>query len=333
VTLVGNHGFRLNAGARYVESETSATGWLTSDISNTETNSYDNVLPSLSIAFDATEDVVLRAGVSRSMTRASLSSLAPIKAYSDVNFTVTGGNSQLEPLVSDNVDLGVEWYFAQQAVLGVALFSKDIQSFISSPSTEEPLRPEDVAAVAAVYPEQPELLDPSLIWTYSTAANSDGTTLEGFEIAYQQNFRNLPGFWANFGFVGNFSYVDAETTVTRSGQEVRVPLQGLSNNFWNATLYYEVPKWGARVSVNNRDDYITDNTGSNGNISHATTGPVRWDLSAVWHINEAFSLNLEGVNLTDEVERLYTTGDGTMNLVREINFSGRQLFLGVRWNI
>ena len=332
VTTVGGHGLRFNAGTRFVDTETAALGWLTSDISNIETNSYGNWLPALNLAYDITPDLLLRAGVSRSMTRPSLSSLAPLKSYSDVNFTVSGGNSQLDPLVSDNLDLGLEWYFAEQSVVGIALFHKDVESFISSPSTSEPLRPEDRAAVAAVYPSQPALLDPSLIWTYSTAANTDGTKLEGFEIAYQQAFRGLPGFWGNFGFIGNFSYVDAETIVVRSGLDVVVPLEGLSQNSWNATLYYEVPTWGARLSVNNRDDYISENTGSNGNISHATTGPVRWDMSAVWHINDSFSLNLEGINLTDEVERLYTTGDGTMNLIREINHSGRQFFLGTRWS-
>lgn len=332
VTLVHDRGLRFNLGARFVDTKTEATGWLSNTLSNTETNDYNNVLPSVSVAYDAAKDVVLRAGVSRTLTRASLSNLAPIKAYSDVNFTVTGGNSQLDPLVSDNVDLGVEWYFTQQAVFGVALFHKDIDSFISSPTTSEPLRPEDRAAVAAVFPTQPGLLDPSLIWTYRTSANTEGTKLDGFEIAYQQTFKGLPGIWKNFGFLGNFSYVDAETTVTRLGQAVTVPLEGLSENSWNATLYYEVPRWGARVSVNNRDDYVTANLGANGNISEATTGPVRWDMSAFWHITEAFSLNLEGINLTDQEERLFTTGDGTMNLIREINYSGRQFFLGVRWN-
>jgi TonB-dependent receptor len=215
----------------------------------------------------------------------------------------------------------------------VALFYKDIDSFISFPTTQEPLRPEDRAAVAAVFPTQPQLLDPSLIWTYSTAANTDGTKLEGFEIAYQQSFKGLPGILGNFGFNGNYSYVDAETEVTRSGRVVTVPLTGMSNNSWNATLYYEVSRWGSRVSVNNRDDYVTNNLGQNGNVSEATTGPVRWDMSAFWHLNKRFTLSLEGINLTDEEERLYTTGDGTMNLVREINQSGRQFFLGVRWNL
>jgi TonB-dependent receptor len=203
--MLGDHSLRLNAGVRYVDTDTEGTGWLTSDIPNTETNSYGNFLPAVNVAFDATEDIVLRAGVSRTLTRASLSDLAPVKAYSDVNFTVTGGNSQLDPLESDNVDLGVEWYFAEQAVVGVAFFYKDIASFITTPSTEEPLRPEDYAGVAAVYPTQPELLDPSLTWTYTTPANTDGTNLKGFEVAYQQAFKGLPGFLGNFGFVGNYS--------------------------------------------------------------------------------------------------------------------------------
>lgn len=333
VTMLKERGFRLNLGARFVDTKTTGLGWLSSTLSNTETNDYGNLLPSLSVAFDATPKLVLRAGVSRTMTRPSLAALAPVKAYGNTNLTVTGGNSQLEPLLSDNVDLGVEWYFAERSVLGVALFYKDVASFISSPTTQEPLRPEDRAAVAAVFPTQPQLLDPSLIWTYSTTANTKGTKLQGFEIAYQQSFKGLPGIWGNFGFSGNYSYVDAETEVTRSGRVVTVPLTGMSNNSWNATLFYETARWGSRVSVNNRDDYITNNIGANGNISEATTGPIRWDMSAFVHVNKRFSVNLEGINLTDEAERLYTTGDGTMNLVREINYSGRQYFLGVRWNL
>jgi outer membrane receptor protein involved in Fe transport len=85
--------------------------------------------------------------------------------------------------------------------------------------------------------------------------------------------------------------------------------------------------------VNNRDDYVTNNLGANTNVSEATTGPVRWDMSAFLHLTEQFSLSLEAVNLTDEAERLYTTGNGTMDLVREINYSGRQVFLGLRWNM
>jgi iron complex outermembrane receptor protein len=331
-TDFSGHEFRLNAGVRWVDTDVTATGWLSDTQTNVETNSYDNVLPSLNVAYDVTEDLVLRASLSQTMTRAGLSSLAPAKSYSDVNFTVSGGNSQLDPLVSDNIDLSAEWYFAEQSLVSFAYFTKDIDSFISSPSTEEPLRQEDYGPVSNIYPTQPELLDPSLIWTYSTSANTEGTELDGFEISFQHSFAELGGFLSGFGFIGNYSYVDATTEVVRSGQTVTVPLEGLSENSWNATVYYEVDDWGVRVAVNNRDDYITDNTGSNGNVSHATTGPTRWDMSAFYHINDMITVTFEGINLSDEPERLYTTGDGTLNLVREYNFTGRQLFLGLRVN-
>jgi hypothetical protein len=212
----------------------------------------------------------------------SLAALAPVKAYGNTNLTVTGGNSQLEPLLSDNRRPRCGVVLHREIRAGSGSFYKDVDSFISSPTTQSPsarrtvppwLRCSDAAAVAGSEPD----LD------LQHHRQHRGTKLEGFEIAYQQSFTGLPGFWGNFGFNGNYSYVDAETTVVRSGREVTVPLQGMSNNSWNGTLFYETPRWGSRVSVNNRDDYITNNLGQNGNISEATTGPIRWDCERLWH--------------------------------------------------
>jgi|JI10StandDraft_1071094.scaffolds.fasta_scaffold12787_2 iron complex outermembrane receptor protein len=329
-TQVGGHGFRSNLGVRYVNTKTETLGYLSATLPNKEGNSYNDLLPAVNIAFDATSNLVLRAAASRTMTRADLSSLVPTKTYSDVNFSVAGGNSQLKPLRADAFDVAAEWYFADQGVFAASLFYKDIKSFISSPRISQPLRPEDYPAVRAVYPSQPQLLDPSLTWTYSTSGNVDGTNLKGFEVAYQQALKFLPGLLKNLGVIANYSYVDAKTTTLRNNASVVVPLEGMSKNSWNATVYYEVKKYAARVSVNKRDDYITSNTGQNGNLSEGTTGPIRYDMSAAYHFSDRLSLTLEGVNLTNETERLFTTGDGSLNLVREFNTSGRQFFFGVR---
>jgi outer membrane receptor for ferrienterochelin and colicin len=85
--------------------------------------------------------------------------------------------------------------------------------------------------------------------------------------------------------------------------------------------------------VNKRDDYITNNIGSNGNVSEATTGPIRYDLSSFYHFNDSVSMTFEIINMSDEPARLYTTGDGSMDLVREYNSTGRQYFLGIRYNL
>jgi iron complex outermembrane receptor protein len=331
-TKVSDHGLRANLGARYVNTKAEVLGYLSSTIPLNEDNSYGNLLPSVNIAFDATEKLVLRAGASRSMTRPGLSSLVPIKQYSDVNFTVSGGNSQLDPLKADALDLSAEYYFTDKSVLAVGYFYKNIKSFIASSRSESVLREEDIAALPLVYPEQPGLLDPTKIWTYNTTTNVDGTKLSGIEVAYQQAFTFLPGALKNLGFAGNYSYVNAETETTRGGQIVKVPLTDLSKNSWNATLYYEVPKFGVRVSVNSRDSYVTNNQGGNGNVSENTSGMTQVDMSAFYHINDMFTLALEGINLNDAFERLYVTGDGTLDLYREGSYSGRQLFLGLRAN-
>ncbi len=331
-TTIGGRGFKLNLGGRYVETDVTATGFLDTNTANVETNDYSEFLPSLNIAYDVTEDLVFRAGLARTLTRPGLNSLAPSKDYTDVNFTISGGNTQLEPLVSDDLNLALEWYFAEEGVLAFSYFTKDIDSFISSPTTFEPLRPEDQTVVSAIFPSQPALLDPSIIWRYSTSANTQGTKLDGFEIAYQQALSFLPGALSNLGVLMNFSYVDAETIVTRSGVDTVAPLEGLSENSYNFTMYYETDVYGARISANNRDDYVTRNIGSNGNFSENTTGPTHVDFSAFYNFNDSVTFTFEVINLTDEFERRYTTGNGSQNLVREYNSTGRQFFAGVRAN-
>ncbi len=331
-TELAGRGLRFNIGGRYVTTDVTAQGFLASGERNVETNDYSEFLPSLNLAYDLTDNLLLRLGLARTMTRPGLSSLAPSKDITDVNFTVSGGNSQLNPLLSDDINLAAEWYFDEDAVLAFSYFRKDIDSFISSPTTFEPLRAEDRAIVANIYASQPELLDPSLIWTYSTSANTEGTELDGFEIAYQQSFSSLPGLLSNLGIIANYSHVEAETVVVRDGVNTTAPLTGLSEDSYNFTIFYEVDRWGARISLNNRDDYVTRNIGSNGNFSENTTGPTHADLSAFYNLNDNLTFTLEIINLTDEEERLYTTGNGSQNLVREINSTGRQYFVGVRAN-
>ncbi|SMF45327.1 TonB-dependent receptor [Alteromonadaceae bacterium Bs31] len=329
-TEIAGNPFRLNAGIRNVTTDVTATGYIGDD-KNPEDNSFSNTLPALNISYNATEDMILRLGLAKTLTRPGLSSLVPSKTYSDVNRTVSGGNSQLEPLLSDDINLTWEWYFADEALVAFNYFIKDIETFISSPELPpSTLREEDKTIVAGLYPEQPEILDDDN-WIYRTSSNTEGSKIDGWEIAYQQTFTELPGFWSNFGVLANYSSVDGTTVITRNDAEENAPITGMSKNSYNATLFYEVDTWGARISWNNRDDYVTRNIGSNGNYSENTTGPTQVDFTSHYNINDMWTLTFEMINLTDEYERLYTTGTtGNSNLTREYNHTGRQFFLGVR---
>ena len=52
------------------------TGWLSQTLSNTESNSYNDLLPALNIAYDATSKLVLRASFSQETTEAQCQRLA-----------------------------------------------------------------------------------------------------------------------------------------------------------------------------------------------------------------------------------------------------------------
>jgi outer membrane receptor protein involved in Fe transport len=134
------------------------------------------------------------------------------------------------------------------------------------------------------------------------------------------------------GLLANYTYVSSETIFEFEDQAITAPLNGLSKDSYNATLYYENDLWGARVSVNDRSDYSTGIPGGNGNLTEATSGLPHYDFSAFFNLTENIVLTLEVINLTDEAERLFTTGDGDLDLVREYNKTGREFFLGARVN-
>lgn len=315
---------RSNFGMRYVETTTTSTGLIQSDPVSIE-NEYKNFLPAMNLSLDATDEVVVRLGLSQTITRPSLSSLNPGNPSFDyINGRISSGNPFLKPFVSDNVDFAIEWYFQPEALVAANFFYKDVTDWIRSDREER-------LVDSAYYPfidndpqYDPQIaLDPRTIpYEHSTSVNSDENTLNGIELVYQQPLTFLPSPFDGLGVVANYTKVSSSGDIT-----------GLSENSFNFTLYYEKDNYGARISANKRDDYITDFTGSNGNAQHGTTGPTHIDLSAYYNYSDNLTVTLEVINLTDEYERLFTTGDGTLNLMREYNHTGTQVFFGVRYNM
>ncbi|MDC2890950.1 TonB-dependent receptor [Psychrosphaera sp. G1-22] len=238
-----------------------------------------------------------------------------------MNGTVSTGNPGLDPFTSNNMDLGFEWYFAEEALIAATYFSKELDGFIESKTEEKLVDPayydfinSDDQYEAGI--SQNPFTTP---YIHSIPFNKGTNEVTGFEIAYQQPLSFLPAPFNGLGILANYTSVDAEL------------IEGMSKNSYNFTLYYEQESYGARVSMNKRDDYITDFTGSNGNLEHGTTGPTHVDVSAFYNFNENLTFTLEVLNLTDEYERLYTTGDGTLDLMREYNHTGTTYFFGARY--
>lgn len=328
----------INAGVRVVETDTTASATTVVAGNNTPIEAegnYRDTLPSLNMTWELRDDLLIRLGLAKNITRPSLGSLVPaITAITPVNGNIAGGNPDLVAVSANSADVSVEWYFNDESLLALTVFRKDIEGFIAAQTTSGTLNPA-VAAVVALRPEynpsdplyDPAVTQPGGTWNVSRPENSQDADLTGYELTYQQPFTFLPCFWSNFGVTANYTHVESEAIF---GQTVS-SLPGLSENSYNFTTYYENDIWGARLSWNNRDDYVTRTTGSNRNARELNTGPTRLDMSAFYNVTNNVTVRLEVINLTEEEERNYTTGfNGDLNLVREYNSTGREVYLGVR---
>ncbi|MEO5493619.1 MAG: TonB-dependent receptor [Sphingomonas sp.] len=335
--------FRGNMGLRYVQTEQSATGFgfvggTVQEV--TVPNKYEDFLPSINLVFEPTDKLVIRLAAADVMTRPTLGNLTPGVAVnvSGANRTVAVGNPKLEPFRARTYDAAIEYYFGQGSLLSVALFQKNIQSFIQTQSTTgvytgNALGLPDSLAIAACGNLFPATCNPaSNNWVFSFPANTPGGKLRGFEINYQQPLRFLPGFLKNTGLLLNYTQVTSDIKYLNGAGVVVVtaPLTNLSKRSANATFYYEDKVVSARVSGAYRSNYLTTVPGTEvGTTVQGTAATWNFDASVQINLTRQVKLTFEGVNLTDQYQDQYIEPG---NLLSVYHHTGREFLLGVRFN-
>ena len=321
-----------NIGVRQVETEQRSTGYAIvagQPVLTTTRREYSDTLPSLNLVADLTDNFLVRFGAAKVMARPGLGNLSPgvTVSVSGGARTVAGGNPLLDPFRAKTLDLSFEWYFADEALLGLGLFYKDINTFVQTSREIRPFNtsglPESLLAGTGALPTDD--------FQFSIPLNTPGGELQGLELSYQQPFTFLPGFWRDFGIQFNYTYVDSKIQyLTSTGAtSLRTDLVGLSKNAYNATLYYEGERFSARVSAAHRDDYLTTVPGRNNNDVEGTKGTTTIDMAASYKLSENFELTLEGLNLTDEFQDQWVDSIGDRPSV--YHHTGRQFFVGARY--
>ncbi len=320
---VGGMELRYDAGVRYVKTMVRSSA-VVSGIPVKVTNDYDNWLPSANLALNITPSVVARAAYARSMTRPSLGSLniaGPQFGYT--TRTVSNiGNPNLKPYESNDLDFSLEWYTPGGGLIAVGYFNKDIVRSLNTQIITQMIDPVYWPAIYADPQYDPSYnADPAVVpYTFSIPVNNeDGNSVKGVEVTLNQPFTFLPGALQYFGIAANYTHVSARDST------------GLSPNSYNATVYYDHSDFGARVSVNKRDDYLLSQPGGNGHVQERKYGPTHVDFSAFYNITDQFTVTLEGINITNEKEVIYGTGEGDQYLFREYSRTGAQWFLGLRF--
>ena len=104
----------------------------------TQKHSYDHLLPNLDFSLDVTDNIKVRASMSKTIARPELGSMF-VDTFAGNPGTATAlggvwtgnrGNAQLDPLESNNFDLSFEYYYGEGSAFTVAYFDKSISNFV-----------------------------------------------------------------------------------------------------------------------------------------------------------------------------------------------------------
>jgi iron complex outermembrane recepter protein len=293
-------GLRGNVGVRLVHTDQSSSAFVGesgNEIWTTETTDYFDILPSLNLAVDLSEDLVLRMSAARVMSRPDYADMTSSTSYNKETQTGSGGNSKIDPYRATQFDVGLEWYFSDAGILSTAFFHKDIQSFIDAQGSLE-------------IHEGVEIL-------INRPVNGKGGTIQGLEVGYQQEL------YEGFGVSANYTYVDGEAK-DEEGNDVTIP--GNSDQTVNLSAYYENDVISGRISYNYRTGYDTGR-GWPGYVDDY--GQV--DANLTYNFSENVAFVLEGVNLTDEMTFSYQE-KGVEQALTGLYADGRRFVAGVRFN-
>ena len=208
---------RGNFGVRHVNTKLYAQGYSSTGGGTLVegTHEYDNTLPSMNLTLEPVEDFLVRFAAARVMARPQIGNtlagtnyLVPTTslAATGPNYTASIGNVKLNPFEADTYDLALEWYFAPESLLSFTYFYKDINTYIQI--IRQDLEYQQLTAL------NPSAFAPSFcsgtcssttIFQLTSAVNTEGGPLQGFEISYQQPFRFLPGLLQNLGVQLNYT--------------------------------------------------------------------------------------------------------------------------------
>lgn len=340
-TDIADMPLRGNVGVRQVKTDQSSTAWATFASTPTQITAehdYNELLPSINLALEPWEDVIIRFGAAEVMARAGLGSIRPdvSVSVSGGSRSVSGGNPQLEPTKARTYDLGFEFYFSDESMLGVAFFFKDIDSHVQTLRETKAFTATGLPVQAAIDactagPGYNADCNENVDWQVTTPLNGPGGDLKGMEVSYQLPFTFLPEFWNRFGFIANYTYVDAQMDYINAAGVVQATrdLNGLSKNTSAATLYYEHEALNARVSMAKRGKYLTTAVGRDNNDMEGTNATTNVDASVSYALNDNWKISFEALNLTDEVDDQWVDSAG--NRLTYYHETGRQYYLGAQY--
>jgi iron complex outermembrane receptor protein len=263
---------------------------------NTVRHTYTDFLPSANLRFDLGNNQLIRVAAARTIARPDYSALGGSITADDTTHTGNGGNPDLKPIRSNNLDLSWEWYYGPRSLVTVGGFLMNLNNYVAF----------------GTHPITLLNIRTNTFDTYNISApiNSSGS-VKGMELSWQQPLS------MGFGFQANYTYANAS-------EDNGAALVGASKNTYNAVGYWENHGFSARLAYTYRSHFFVGLDRSTPEYQD-DTGTL--GASIGYQLTKNVSLNFDGLNLNDPILKYYGINK---DQPRAFYRNGRQYYFTVR---
>jgi iron complex outermembrane receptor protein len=307
----------LSFGYHQVQNSDGTTGYTAEPVS--KKGSYTDLLPSFNMTMELTDSLLFRAAASETLIRPELGDIAYKRTASVNEFKYRDGNPGLKPTYADQWEAGLEWYLEGGGLLAASYFEKKIEGVVRESLTGVV---EDVTKYNAN-----GTIDGVYDFEIYQKVNAEGAyDVSGIELIAQFPLSMLHETLEGFGINANYTMLDNSLT-GESDLDIPTPPEGLTDETYNLTVYYEKHRFDARLSYNYKDKYVERIERDMYPVYRDAYGQT--DIALGYQVTGDIKVFLEGINITDEETTAYTI-DPSFPTMYEV--SGRRVSLGVRAN-
>ncbi|NVK26265.1 MAG: TonB-dependent receptor [Gammaproteobacteria bacterium] len=301
---------------------------------------YTEVLPSLTLTWQASEEFLIRTAAYRSMSRFQMNAMSAGVSYetcedendeicnpetnTDYTQVIRSGDANgnhLDPYTAMNYDLSLEYYPSADAALTAAFYHKEFTGGYDT-TTEQRDIIVNLDGVDTVYPDVTHLVKQT---------SDDTSVIKGVEVTGQIHFVDLPEPYNGLGAKFAWNRADSDFVTKEIASPGVVPdanLFGFSKDVASASIYWEGDDTTVRLMWKHRSKYFQPNGLPFPDRSHRYVQDASYiDMSAKYKLNKTFSLFLKGTNLTNEPQ-IYTRGNDTT--IADYSRSGSKWEFGIK---
>ncbi len=307
--------------------------------------SYTEFLPSLNLVAELRPDLQARFGVFRALSRPDPSDLGDGRTFvlnnddfdtpeealtSGIDQVTANGNPLTDPLLSWNVDLGLEWYPNDDTILAVNAYYKSFNGGFETIGFFE-----DFTVDGSVQSQ----------FVTSIDTTDETSTIVGVEVTAAHRFSYLPAPLDGLGFKLSYNYADSNfefeddvlgaittpnpdgTTSVSNGLIPPSNLFGFSEHVLSAQLYYEIGDFDFQGVYKYRSEYFQQFIATPGRIRLIDDVGV-FEARISYSLNKNVRFTLEGLNLFNEPR---TDLRGAPDDLGSVSVFGPRIFAGVRF--